>query len=214
MVASCISSGIDDAVGQWVFDPYDRDEFVVQQRLQSEFGPGGPQNPDFQIQPTVAQRFDILVRFRRETQAHTGRHFSHCVHETSGMEVEKAFARANHESALQLRKVQRFGGRTQDRLRGTRDLRGTWSRSARACGVSTIYRPARTSSGSSVASRNRASVRLIAEALRPSLRAAPATLHSARSTSSALSRLRSGVSMGKPTFEHPGETYIWRPMHL
>ncbi|CAM2195669.1 protein of unknown function [Paraburkholderia kururiensis] len=72
------------------------------------------------------------------------------------------------------------------------------SRSASACGVSTMLRPARTSSGSPVASRRRVSVRLMADALNPSRRAAPITLPSASNTSSATSRFRSGSAMRAP----------------
>ena len=57
---------------------------------------------------------------------------------------------------------------------------------------------ARTSSGSPVVSRNRASARLIADGLSRSRAAARATLPSASSTSSVASRLRSGRGIDRP----------------
>jgi sulfane dehydrogenase subunit SoxC len=64
-----------------------------------------------------------------------------------------------------------------------------------ARGVRTSPRPARTSSGSPVASRSRASVRLIADELRRKRRAAPTTLPAASRASSAVNRFRSESAM-------------------
>ena len=64
--------------------------------------------------------------------------------------------------------------------------------------MGTRPRPALTSSGSPVVSRNRASARLIADGLSRNRWAARATLPSASSTSRVTSRLRSGVDM-QPT---------------
>ena len=75
-----------------------------------------------------------------------------------------------------------------------------------ARGEGTRPRPARTSSGSPVASRRRASVRLIAEGLSERRFAARATLPSVSRTSSVASRFRSGLDM------HPFRTTT-SPIH-
>ena len=77
-----------------------------------------------------------------------------------------------------------------------------------ACGVNTIRLPARTSNGSPVAVRSRVKVRLIAEALNPKRRAAPATLASLNSASSASSKLKSGsFIVGSETDKASGAGY-------
>ena len=67
----------------------------------------------------------------------------------------------------------------------------TSSAIASACGVATMPRPAETSTGSPNAVRSRDKVRLMAEVLRPSCRAAADTLRSRSKASSATRRLRS-----------------------
>ena len=69
-------------------------------------------------------------------------------------------------------------------------------------------RPARTSSGSPVAARSRASVRLIADALRPKRRAASTTVPSASKASNELNRFRSISAMGRRQ-----RTGQWRLVH-
>ena len=70
--------------------------------------------------------------------------------------------------------------------------------------------PARTRSGSPVIDRDRARVRLIAEALSPSRRAAPVTLPSVSKTSRAGRRFRSTPSMSAHRFLEP----TWRRAQL
>ncbi|MNI63498.1 hypothetical protein D3C73_1188730 [compost metagenome] len=74
----------------------------------------------------------------------------------------------------------------------------TRSRNACARGVATKPRPARTSNGSPVVSRSRASARLMAEGLSRRRFAARATLPSVSSTFSVTSKLKSGVDIVRP----------------
>jgi hypothetical protein len=86
----------------------------------------------------------------------------------------------------------------------------TRARSSSARGVGTRPRPALTSSGSPVASRTRASARLIAEGLSRNLWAARATLPSVSSTSRVTSRLRSVLDMYPAQYSLD---HIWRQTH-
>ena len=105
--------------------------------------------------------------------------------------LHEALAGAQREGAFQPargRAPRRGGGPP----RRPAQIRPTRSRSSTARGVGTRPRPARTSSGSPVVSRRRASDRLIAEGLSRGGGRARVTLPSASTTSSVTSRLRSG----------------------
>ena len=161
-----------------------------------------------QVDGAVAQRRAVLVGLLHEAQPHAGRLRADARDQGRAEVLHEALAGAQRERADEL-------------LRGRASRRGaapprasctswpTRSRSSSARGVGTRPRPARTSSGSPVASRSRASARLIADGLSRSRRAARATLPSASSTSRVTSRLRSGSTWRRPA--HARVT--WRQTH-
>ena len=149
--------------------PHDADEMVLEQRLNAHFRPGVPDDADLQVDQPLAQRPDILVGLWREAQAYAGRRLPRRGDEPAGERVHETLIGADREDRSSDARSSAFGRRARAQLRTSLARSPTRARNAAACGVGTNPRPARTSSGSPVAARRRASVRLIAEALRPSL---------------------------------------------
>ena len=154
--------------------------------------PLGPTSRAHQSQdlPTLSQRSDVLVGLGREMKAYIRCYRSYSRNELRSEDLYKAVVGADCESPFNsARSKEAAAGRSAARALCARSRMR--SRSSVACGVGTMPRPARTSSGSPVAARSRASVRLVAEALRFKRRAAPTTVPSASKASNAINRFRS-----------------------
>jgi hypothetical protein len=170
---------------------HDADETVAEQCLHTQFRSRRlADNAGFQIDDSVAKWRAVLVGLLHEAQPHAGRFLANAGNEVRPEVLHKAFAGPQRERSDQLFEVELSLGAAPLRPPAPAGL--TCSRSSSARGVGTRPRPALTSSGSPVVSRNRASARLIADGLSRKRRAARATLPSASSTSRVTSRLRSG----------------------
>ena len=182
--------------GERMAGAHDADEAVAKERLGAQLGPGRRlDDPGLEVDGPLAQRRGLLVGLGHETQAHMGRLGADARDQLRAEVLDEALARAQGEGPAERGEVGRPAGRRTASASCT--SWGTRSRSSSARGVGTRPRPARTSSGSPVVSRRRASARLMAEGLRPSRRAAPATLPSSRRTSRVASRLKSGRAMAR-----------------
>jgi hypothetical protein len=171
-------------------------------------GPGLADHAGLQVDDAVAQRRAVLVGLLHEAQAHAGRLGADAREQRRPEVLDEAFAGAQREGARQLPRDRASAGRRTAAPSCT--SWATRSRSSSARGVGTRPRPARTSSGSPVVSRSRASARLIADGLSRRRRAARATLPSASSTSRVSSRFKSGA----PCPEHSSDSHgTWRSTH-
>ena len=179
------------AFGQWMTCPHDTHIAVPEQRLRAHLGADGAvHHAGFQIDGAVAQRAAVLVQLVQKVQTNVRRLLGKARQQPS----PKFSTKPSLDRSVKVRASCRRSGLPA----GRRAAWASWtswpmaSRNSSARGDATRPRPARTSSGSPVASRSRASARLIAEGLRCRRRAAPATLPSASSTSRVNSKFRSG----------------------
>ena len=174
--------------------PDNTDKAIPEQSLHTNFRPHLAQDTDLKVgQPSrkCAAVFSILGAKRKRTSGAIA----------VAAAIRAAPKTSTKPSLARMVKVRCKIGKSGSVVEGRSTARASstafrvrW-RSTAAWGVNTIRRPARTNSGSPVASRSRDNVRLIAEALNPSRRAAPTTLPSASNASSAMSRFKSGSGM-------------------
>ncbi len=206
-----IVAGGQRAIAQWMARPHHRDEVVLKQRLGTQLGRrGGADHPGLEIQLAAAQGAALLVGFGQKVQPHPRRFGGEPAQQGGAEQFHQPLAGAQGEGAFQPRRVDLQPG-AQHLLGFLHQPADLFAQQQRP-GVGTRPRPARTSSGSPVVSRSLARARLMAEGLRPSRLAAPATLPSSSRASRVISRLRSGVLMCMPSsrWEQRGQLHHTR----
>ena len=161
------------------------------QRLHADLVPKRAGGADEQVHAAAAQRIVVqVVLFRHEAQRGARHGLLHRVQQAARMDANEDVVGAHVEARVQQFQVHLLPGASRPAAPWSAPLICWCSSSAR--GVGTSWRPDCTKMGSPVVSRIRASVLLMAGALRCMRRAAATTLPSSSSASSAYNRFRSG----------------------
>lgn len=168
-------------------------EFIAEDGPGAHFRREHSEHSNLEIDTSFPERTSIFDGLGRETQPDPWRSFGDGSRQGCGEQFNEPLVGANGEGSPKSGDVQLAGLRAENRPYVTGELMNLvpqfgspWCRHKPA--------PACSSSGSPVADRSRARVRLIAEELKPRRGAAPVTLPSVSSASSATRRFRSTLS--------------------